>query len=144
MLAQLTVDNGVTPRALFIGIGPSLNRRVQAAFRVYANELLSVDEVDGSRVAFRHFTLETFIDAIDVAGDQNTADRLWQRYCNFQRIYDAALSVLAPRLRSEAVANASSAAAPADAGAAGTRRRTKQPSATDAASTDTTEAKVHA
>ncbi len=35
MLAQLSVDHGVTPRAVFMGIGPRLNRRVQAAFRVY-------------------------------------------------------------------------------------------------------------
>jgi hypothetical protein len=97
-LAQKAVDNGVTPRAIFIAIGPRLNRRVGAAFVVYANELLPIDENDRSRVAFRHFTLEAFIDAIDAAGDQTTADRLWQRYCNFQRLYDAALSVLAPRL----------------------------------------------
>ncbi|MCK1453581.1 hypothetical protein IVB36_22575 [Bradyrhizobium sp. 35] len=96
-LSQLAVDNGVTPRAMFIAIGPRLNRRVQAAFQVYANELLPLDESDRSRVAFRHFTLEAFIDAIDVAGDQDTADRLWQRYCNFQRVYDAALSLLAPK-----------------------------------------------
>jgi hypothetical protein len=144
MLSQLAVDNGVTPRAMFIGIGPRLNRRVNAAFLVYANELLSVDETDLSRVAFRHFTLEAFIDAIDVAGDQATADRLWQRYCNFQRIYDAALSVLAPKLSSEAVANASSAARSPDAGAGANRRRAKQPSATDAESMSAAEASIHA
>lgn len=102
MLSQLAVDNGVTPRAMFIAIGPRLNRRVQAAFQVYANELLPIDDSDRSRVAFRHFTLETFIDAIDVAGDQATADRLWQRYCNFQRVYEAALSLLAPNAQSAA------------------------------------------
>lgn len=96
-IAQLSVDNGIVPRAMFIAIGPRLNRRVQAAFRVYANELLPVDGTDPTRVAFQHFTLEAFIDAIDVAGDRETADRLWQRYCNFQRIYDAALNVLAPK-----------------------------------------------
>lgn len=96
-LAQKAVDNGVIPRAMFIAIGPQLNRRVQAAFKVYANELLPVDHTDPSRVAFRHFTLEAVIDAIDVAGDQESADRLWQRYCNFQRVYDAALAVIAPK-----------------------------------------------
>jgi hypothetical protein len=108
MLGQLAVDNGVTPRAMFIGFGPRLNRRVNAAFMVYANELLPVDESDRSRVAFRHFTLEAFVDAIDVAGDQDTADRLWQRYCNFQRIYDAVLSVLAPKLVMAATENTQS------------------------------------
>jgi hypothetical protein len=143
-LSQLAVDNGVTPRAMFIGIGPRLNRRVQAAFVVYANELLPTDETDRSRVAFRHFTLEAFIDAIDVAGDQATADRLWQRYCNFQRIYDAALSVLAPKLSSEAVAHASSAAVSPDVGAGNARKRGKQPNIADTKPMDATEVSVHA
>ena len=46
----------------------SVPGRVNAAFVIYANELLPVDDTDRSRVAFR-ITLETFIDAIDVAGD---------------------------------------------------------------------------
>jgi hypothetical protein len=94
MLAQLSVDHGITPRAMFIGIGPRLNRRADAAFRVYANELLPVADDDPTRVRFQHFTLETLIDAIDVGGDQETADRLWKRYCDFQRVYDAALAVI--------------------------------------------------
>jgi hypothetical protein len=111
-LSQLAVDNGVTPRAMFIGIGPRLNRRVQAAFVVYANELLPIDETDRSRVGFRHFTLETFIDAIDVAGDGETADQLWKRYCDFQRVYDAALAVIAPKAPcSEPPSSATAAAA---------------------------------
>jgi hypothetical protein len=40
MLAQLAVDAGVTSRAVFVAIGPKMNRRVQAAFRCYANELI--------------------------------------------------------------------------------------------------------
>jgi hypothetical protein len=39
MLAQLAVDQGITDRAMFVVVGPRLNRRVQAACRVYANEL---------------------------------------------------------------------------------------------------------
>ncbi|MEH2539172.1 PGN_0703 family putative restriction endonuclease [Bradyrhizobium sp. AZCC 1699] len=97
MLAQLSVDHGITPRAVFIGIAPRLNRRADAAFRVYANELLPVASDDPTRVRFQHFTLETLIDAIDVAGDRETADQLWKRYCDFQRVYDAALAVIAPK-----------------------------------------------
>lgn len=97
MLAQLSVDRGITPRAMFIGVAPRLNRRAIAAFRVYANELMPVPDDDPTRVRFQHFTLETLIDAIDVAGDQETADRLWKRYCDFQRVYDAALAVIAPK-----------------------------------------------
>ena len=144
MLSQLAVNNGITPRAMFIGIGPRLNRRVGAAFVVYANELLPVDENDRSRVAFRHFTLEAFIDAIDVAGDQTTADRLWQRYCNFQRIYDAALSVLAPKLSSEVVRSGSGIGAAAFASVRGTRRKSGQMNVADAESTNAAEATTHA
>src|SRR3569623_2145879 len=98
MLAQLSVNHRITPRAMFIAIGPRLNRRAQAAFRVYENELLPVDDSDPTRVRFRHFTLEAFIDAIDVAGDQETADKLWTRYCDFRRVYDAAMAVIAPKM----------------------------------------------
>jgi hypothetical protein len=145
MLSQLAVDNGVTPRAMFIAIGPRLNRRVNAAFRVYANELLPVDDADPSRVTFRHFTLEAFIDAIDVAGDQSTADRLWQRYCNFQRIYDAALSVLAPKLRSETIAVVPSGSRQSSTAVkrSGTRKRIKPPSTANAESAASTEADLH-
>lgn len=96
-LAQLSVDHGITARAMFIGIGPRLNRRASAAFRVYANELLPVPDDDPTRVRFQYFTLETLIDAIDVAGDREMADQLWKRYCDFQRVYDAALAVIAPK-----------------------------------------------
>ncbi len=145
MLSQLAVDNGVTPRAMFIAIGPRLNRRVNAAFRVYANELLPVDDADPSRVAFRHFTLEAFIDAIDVAGDQSTADRLWQRYCNFQRIYDAALAVLAPKLSSQIAAGASRTFGGSSTGLkrSAARKRIKPPSASSAGPTGATEASLH-
>jgi hypothetical protein len=46
MLAQLSVDCGVTPRAVFMAIGPRLNRRVQAAFRVYEAELTDADKTE--------------------------------------------------------------------------------------------------
>jgi hypothetical protein len=144
MLSQLAVDNGVCQRAVFVAFAPRLNRRCTAAFVVYANELLPIDENDRTRVAFRHFTLEAFIDAIDVAGNQDTADRLWRRYCNFQRIYDAALSVLAPKLSSEAAANVSRAAVSPDLGPGGTRKRVKQPSAPDGEPTGVSEASSHA
>lgn len=139
-VAQKSVDNGVVPRAMFIAIGPRLNRRVQAAFRVYANELLPIDGTDPTRVEFRHFTLEAVIDAIDVAGDQETADRLWQRYCNFQRIYDAALSALAPKLSSASAAVAKSAAVAAPARAS----RITQLGDADPASNVASEPNAHA
>lgn len=104
-LAQLSVDNGDIPRAMFIAFGPRLNRQAHAAFMVYANELRPIPEGDRTRVPFRHFTLETFINALDAAGDPDTAKRLWQRYCDFQRVYNTALAVFAPRLQPTGPAN---------------------------------------
>lgn len=91
MLAQLTVDQGLTPRAMFITIGPQLNRRVMAAFRVYENELIDADDQDANRVAFQAFTLERFIDALAEAGADDLARDLWGRYCDFERVYHLAL-----------------------------------------------------
>lgn len=87
MLAQRAVDQGVTPRAMFVAIGPRLNRRVMAAFRVYENELIPLDDQDDSRVRFRAFTLESFIDALATAGAEPIARELWRRYADFDRVY---------------------------------------------------------
>ncbi|WLB09497.1 hypothetical protein QIH87_47485 [Bradyrhizobium elkanii] len=132
-LAQLSVDHGITPRAMFICIAPRLNRRANAAFRVYANELLPVPDDDLTRVRFQHFTLETLIDAIDVAGAPEMADQLWRRYCDFQRVYDAALAVIAPKAPCSEPPNPTTAAPTADAHSktrprkAGSRTRRTQP-----------------
>ncbi|WFT96079.1 hypothetical protein QA633_02875 [Bradyrhizobium barranii] len=96
MLAQLTVDQGLTPRAMFIAIGPRLNRRVMAAFRVYANELIDADRRGANRVPFQAFTLESFIGALAGAGADGPARDLWHRYADFERIYDLCLSSIIP------------------------------------------------
>ncbi|KRR06572.1 hypothetical protein CP49_26960 [Bradyrhizobium valentinum] len=91
MLAQLTVDQGLTPRAMFIAIGPRLNRRVIAAFRVYETELIDADDQDANRVLFQAFTLESFIDALAEAGVDGIARDLWSRYADFERVYHLSL-----------------------------------------------------
>ncbi|MBR1191472.1 hypothetical protein JQ558_21660 [Bradyrhizobium sp. AUGA SZCCT0160] len=91
MLAQLAVDQGLIPRAMFIAIGPRLNRRVMAAFRVYENELIGADDQDANRVQFHAFTLESFIDALADAGAGDTARDLWGRYADFERVYHLSL-----------------------------------------------------
>lgn len=91
MLAQLIVDQDITPRAMFIAIGPRLNRRVMAAFRVYENELIDAGHQEANRVPFQAFTLEAIIDTLtSIAPDLGRT--LWQRYCDFERVYDVALS----------------------------------------------------
>jgi hypothetical protein len=92
MLAQLAVKQGVTSRAMFVAIGPRLNRRVQAAFRCYANELKPDDHLPEDRVRFRAITLETVIDAIRQAGVVDLSRQLYARYCDFERIFHLAMA----------------------------------------------------
>lgn len=91
MLAQLTVDQELTSRAVFITIGPRLNHRVMAAFRAYENELIADDDRDTNRVPFQAFTLETLIDTLSDAGAADLARQLWARYCDFERVFNVAL-----------------------------------------------------
>ena len=92
MLAQFAVNEGVTRRALFIGVAPRLNRRVQAAFRCYANELIPDNDLADDRVRFQAITLETVIDAIHQAGGVELAKKLWARYCDFERVFHLAMA----------------------------------------------------
>lgn len=94
MLSQLAVENGITPRAIFMAIGPKLNRRVQGVFRVYQGELIDPDRQDTDRVPFIPLTLETVIEAIAAAGATDHAQVLWDRYCDFDRVYRLSLQQL--------------------------------------------------
>ena len=96
MLAQLVVDQSLTERAAFLTIGPNLNRRVNAAFRVYASELAPIED-DPTRVPFVFNSLEAVIDAIEAAGATELAKTLWGRYCDFERVYHACLPSIAPK-----------------------------------------------
>lgn len=96
MLAQLCVDQGITQRALFVGIGPRLNRRVMAAFRVFQNELIPEDDRDDNRVPFIGLTLESLVDAIETAGATELAHNLRARYLDYARIYHLCLSSAIP------------------------------------------------
>ena len=90
-LAQLAVDHDVVNKALFIVISPRLNRRVNAAIRLYQNELIDVDHRDTNRVDFQALTLESVIDTMAEAGATEIARALWHRYADFQRILDLSL-----------------------------------------------------
>ncbi|MGN6286626.1 MAG: PGN_0703 family putative restriction endonuclease [Afipia sp.] len=87
MLAQLMVDQGITPRAMFVAIGPRLNRRAMAACRVYESELIPGDDQDANRIRFQGLTLEAVIEALATAGAESIASELWRRYLDFERIY---------------------------------------------------------
>lgn len=95
MLSQLAVDNGITPHAIFLAIGPKLNRRVQGVFRVYQGELIDADRQDADRVPFIPLTLESVIETIATVGATDLARALWDRYCDFDRVYRLSLQQLA-------------------------------------------------
>lgn len=94
MTAQLAVDRGVTPKAVFVAIGPQLNSRVQGAFKVYQGELIEPDRQEPDRVPFIPITLESVIRAIADAGAIDHARALWDRYCDFERVYRLSLQQL--------------------------------------------------
>lgn len=96
MLAQLCVDQRLTSRALFVAIGPKLNRRVMAAFRCYQSELIPDHDLDDNRVPFAPLTLEAMFTAIELAGAKDLANNLHARYADFERVYRLCLEDLAP------------------------------------------------
>jgi hypothetical protein len=104
-LAQLTVDQGITSRAMFLAIGPKLNRRVMSAFRAFQGELRDPGHTDANRVAFVPMSLETFIEAIHIVGATELAEALWARYCDFQRVYDISLAAIGGRVNDVAEAS---------------------------------------
>lgn len=91
MIAQLSVDHGITSRALFITIAPRLNRRANAAFRVYRSELLDAEAGRNDQVGFRSLDLEAVIKAMGRTDASEMASKLWARYCDFERVYRLAL-----------------------------------------------------
>lgn len=91
MIAQLAVNHGITSRALFITIAPRLNRRANAAFRVYRSELDDAEEGRTDHVGFQPLDLEAVIKAMAKTDASEMASKLWARYCDFDRVYRLAL-----------------------------------------------------
>ncbi|TYO67400.1 hypothetical protein FXV83_05310 [Bradyrhizobium hipponense] len=91
MIAQLAVNHGNTSRALFITIAPKLNRRANAAFRVYRSELRDAEEGRADHVGFQSLDLEEVIKALATTDASEMARKLWARYCDFERVYRLAL-----------------------------------------------------
>lgn len=91
VMAQLMVDQALASRGHFVLIGPRLNRRVTAAAKLYASEL--IDEAgkqphsDGrERVGFQHITIEDILDAMIETGAGELAGKLAARYTDFHRV----------------------------------------------------------
>lgn len=91
VMAQLMVDQGLASRGHFVLIGPRLNRRVAAAAKLYASELVDVTgkqpHVDGrERVGFQPITVEDILDAMIEGGADELAGKLAARYTDFHRV----------------------------------------------------------
>ena len=91
VMAQLMVDQGLASRGHFVLIGPRLNRRVAAAAKLYASELIDEEgkqpHSDGrERVGFQHITLEDILDAMIGTGAGELAGKLAARYTDFHRV----------------------------------------------------------
>lgn len=129
LTATLAVANGVTSRAIFMAIGPRLNRRVQAAFRVYEAELLDADQRDPDRVAFAPLTLETVIEAVAAAGAPDLAQALWARYCDLDLVYRLSMQEIASaEVFGQSTASRLDAQSPIKSSLPPSRRRTLPPS----------------
>ena len=100
MLGQLAVDHGAANKAVFVAIAPRLNRRAMAAFQLYTSQLADPEPEDELRVPFVGLTLETFIEALAAAGATDLATQLRQRYLDFQRVLELALTPPAKPLSS--------------------------------------------
>lgn len=132
MLASQIVIQKLTSRAVFMAIGPRLNRRVQAAFRIYEAELLGGDQDNEDRVEFAPVTLEDFIQAISAAGGGELALALWERYCDFHRVYQTSMEELTGAVssstgKSNSPAGTSSSPAPSRRALPPARRRATGP-----------------
>ena len=95
-LAQLSVDYGVANKAVFVAIGPRLNRRAAAAFKSYEAQLADVEPEDELRVPFVPLTLEAMVEALATAGAVELAQQLHGRYLDFLRVLAVALAPLPP------------------------------------------------
>lgn len=79
-LAQTMIENGLYEEGTFVLIAPELNEPLQRMGRAYAHHLKLPDE---HHVGFSAVSLETFIEAIRVAGAEQHASALHRRYCDF-------------------------------------------------------------
>lgn len=81
MLAYTMMANGLYSTGRFVLLAPALNTAVQDAAAQYRAHL----RPDGS-IPFDVITFEQFIATMKKAGDAETADKLFDRYCNWEPI----------------------------------------------------------
>lgn len=79
----MTGADGGYDTGLFVLISPSQNRDVQLAAKLYSSLL---KETVKSAVPFRHLSLESVIDSIDVAGNSDLASGLRKRHVDYSPV----------------------------------------------------------
>lgn len=84
VLAYATVTLGDQyDEGRFIVLAPALNRPVQKAIRAYAKQLA---ESASDTIGFDHWTLEHFVDQMRACGAAAHADKLHERYCDWELV----------------------------------------------------------
>lgn len=90
-LAHLMLARGLASRAHFVLLGPALSPRVRAAAQAYSPHLVDPGGAAGG-VGFSHLTLEAVLGALAAAGATDTAQALYTRYLDLDRVAALALT----------------------------------------------------
>ncbi len=84
VLAYATVAHGDEyDEGRFIVLAPALNRPVQKAIRAYTKQLA---EPASDTIGFEHWTLEAFVDQMRACGAEVYADKLHERYLDWNTV----------------------------------------------------------
>ena len=86
LLLTALLQHGAYERGRLLVIAPALNREVQQALTVYAQQLVSADPAE---TAFQAVTLEQFVATLAEAGADEIAGRLTERYLDFTPVHAA-------------------------------------------------------
>lgn len=92
MLAQSMIQQDEFDAGQFIVVAPAANEPLFAACKRYESLL---GDPQPKAVGFEHINLERVIRAVSEAGESAYADRLFRRYCDFERIGTQATSAAA-------------------------------------------------
>lgn len=91
LLAGLAIRHKLTTRAHLLVVAPRLNRQVERATRLYADELIDPTGASPATVGFTALTLETFVAALAAAGATHQASYLAHRYLDLSSVLERVL-----------------------------------------------------
>lgn len=82
-LMQAMLDNDLADEGILLFVAPALNASAQDAAATYQRHLTPPER---GRVSFMALTMEQVFDAIDVAGQREYRNALFQRYADFHQV----------------------------------------------------------